>query len=203
MRPALAIVYQTGFPADAFEEFSETLQKDHLSVHLEERQPLGPLAGVAWMMFTAAFVYIGKSYFDGILKEIGKEHYQILKIKVAELTKKTMEIPRIEPILMGTAGKVEEDDPFSMAFSVYVEMRDGSRIKLLVPKKSDNVDYSATTAVFLDFIMRCYEQGESVLEEVGATPPGRAGFNPITVAYNPLTGKIEFADPRPKQFRQE
>jgi hypothetical protein len=89
-----------------------------LSVHLEERQPLGPLAGVAWMMFTAAFVYIGKSYFDGILKEIGKEHYQILKIKVAELTKKTMEIPRIEPILMGTAGKVEEDDPFSMAFSV-------------------------------------------------------------------------------------
>jgi hypothetical protein len=201
MRPALAIVYGTGFPADGFEEFAETLRNDHLSVHLEERPPLGPLAGVAWMMFTAAFVYVGKSYFDGFLKEIGKEHYQILKNKLAELTKKTMAIPRVEPILMGTAGKIEEDDPFSMAFSVYVEMKDGSRIKLLVPKKSDNVDYSATTAIFLDFIMRCYEEGESVLEEIGAKPPGRPGFNPITVAYNPMLGKIEFADPRPKQFR--
>jgi hypothetical protein len=155
------------------------------------------------MMLTAAFVYVGKSYFDGFLKEIGKEHYQILKNKLAELTEKTMAIPRIEPILMGTAGKVEEDDPFSMAFSVYVEMKDGSRIKLLVPKKSDNVDYSATTAVFLDFIMRCYEEGESALEEIGAKAPGRPGFNPITVAYNPMSRKIEFADPRPKQFRQE
>ncbi|VXA96545.1 hypothetical protein [Massilia sp. 9I] len=203
MRPIFAIVYQSGYPTEAFREFSDALRRENLTIHLEERQPLGPMAGVMWMMITGAFVYIGKSYFDGFLKEIGKEHYQLLKARLAELTTKTMDIPRIEPVLVGTAGKVEEDDPYTMAFSIYVEMRDGSQIKLLLPKNDGSIDYSQRTGVFLDFVKRCYEDGDAVLNEAGIQPSKRPGINPITVAFNSKSGKIEFQDPRPKHLRDK
>jgi len=194
MRPPLALLYQTGVPAAPFCEFADSLRANSINVHLEERPPLGPLAGVVWTMLTGAAVFIASSYFGGILKEIGKDHYELLKRALAKVTQKTMETERIEPVLIGTGGKLSQTDPFSMAFSVWAETPGGRTIKLLIPKKTGEVDYTAVTNAFLDFIARCYDEGEGVLAETGFDITRRGG-SPVTVAYNPETGKIEWANP--------
>lgn len=189
-------MYEAGFPVGLFQEFSDALNNETFTVHLHEREPMGPMAGVMWMMLTTAAVFIGSNYFGGIFKEVGKDHYELLKKALANLTEKTMEIPRIEPVLIGTSGKVGKNDPFSMAFSVYANLPDGRTVKLLMPKRNDNVDYAETTNAFLNFMARCYSEGESVLAE--AEFDFLRGDNPITVAYNPDTAKIMWMDPRPK-----
>ncbi|HEX8612667.1 MAG TPA: hypothetical protein VF800_15380 [Telluria sp.] len=196
MEHKLAIVYQAGFPLNSFQEFAHELSSDSINVHLEERPASGPLLGIMWTMMTLGVVFIGSNYFGGIFKELGKDHYEMLKKALAKLTEKTMNMPKIEPVLVGTSGKIGADDPISMAFPVWVELPNKKYVKLLVPKKTSEVDYPTITNAFLDFVMACYEKGDICLADAGfdiSRPPA----NPITFAYNPEARQIEWANPIP------
>lgn len=195
MRPTLAVVYHFGMPAAPFEEFADKVNGESLTVHLEAREDPGPYAGITWTLMTMGAVYIASNYFGGMLKELGKDHYMVLKDALARLTEKTMELPRIEPVLFGSAGKVRQDDPFSMGFSVWAELPNDRKVKLLIPKAAHNVEYARITDSFLDFVKRFHEEGDCVLEQIGFEISRRS--NPITVAYNTESGKIEYRNPFP------
>lgn len=194
MKPTLAVVYQSGMPAAPFEEFADKVNGETLTVALEAREAQGPYAGIMWTMMTAGAVYIASNYFGGMLKELGKDHYLVLKGALAKLTEKTMELPRIEPVLFSSAGKVGQDDPFSMGFSVWAELPNDRRVKLLIPKTAVDVEYHKITDAFLDFVKRCHEEGDGALEETGFELSHRS--NPITVAFDSETGAIKWMDPR-------
>jgi hypothetical protein len=193
MRPTLAVIYQAGMPTASFEEFARTVSGGPLRVHLEATEPQGPLAGIMWTMMTLSAAFIGSNYFGGMLKELGKDHYLVLKDALAKLTQKTMEIPRIEPTLFGTTGKVDQTDPFSMGFSIWAELPNERRAKLLIPKVADKDDYATLSDAFFEFVKRCHEEGEDVLTGIGFDVSRKS--NPITVAYNKATGAIEYANP--------
>jgi hypothetical protein len=197
--PKLAVMYQVGFPNAALLRFAETMNDENLTVHVEERPQSGPMAGLMWSMLTTAAAFIGVSYFGGIFKEIGKDHYEKLKEALAELTQKTMDTPRIEPVLFNTAGKVNEDDPYTMAFSIYANLPDGKTAKLLLPKGRPGLDYTPITNAFLDFVARCHEEGSTAIDETGFDQSRVFGNGQIIVACNPDTCKIEWMDPRPKR----
>jgi hypothetical protein len=50
---------------------------------------------VEWFIPTAIVFFVAKSYFDGFLKEAGKDHYQLLKSKLSKTAAKTMGNPPI------------------------------------------------------------------------------------------------------------
>jgi len=195
--PKLAVMYHEGCPNVSILRFAETMNNETLTVHVEERPQAGPQAGVMWLLLTQAAVFIGASYFGGILKEIGKDHYEKLKKALAELTQETMTTPRIEPVLYGTAGKVSEDDP-SMAFSIYANLPGGRTAKLLIPKGGGERDYAPIINAFMDFVWQSYDESGTSLEDAGIDLSRFSGGSPITVAYNEAKGKIEWMDPRPK-----
>jgi len=193
MRPTLAVLYQSGMPSAFFADFAHALENERFTVHLEVRESQGPFAGIMWAMMTMGAVFIASNYFGGMLKELGKDHYLVLKEELAKLTQKTMSVPRIEPTLFGTPGKADNNDPYSMVFSVWAELPNNRSAKLLIPKVATANDYAAITDAFLEFVIRCHEHGEEVLAEIGFEISSRG--NPITVAYNKSTGAIEFANP--------
>jgi hypothetical protein len=199
-RPLLAIVYQKGFPAEVFTDFVDSFPDKSLDVHLEEIPLQGPLAGMAWTMLTGGAVFIASSYFGGILKEVGKEHYELLKKWLAKLTEKTMETPGVEPTLIGTSGKLEKDDAFSMGFSIWAEIPGGAKIKFLIPKNGCASDYSKGTETFIEFLRSCHEDVEAALDGAGFKARLTRGM-PITVAYNRHIEKIEWVDPLPESVR--
>jgi hypothetical protein len=49
------------------------------------------------------------------------------------------------------------------------------------------------TNAFLDFVLRCYEEGEGVLADAGVDITRRG--NPIIVIYNSTSARIEYANP--------
>ncbi len=193
--PDLAIVYNEHLPGDLFEELAGELSGGELTLAIESRPYDGAYNCPEWFILTAAAVFIGKSYFDGFLKEAGKDHYEVLKAGLGRLATKLMSKPKIEPVVIGTKGKVSSNNPFSLVFSVYAEAEDGYRFKLLLPKPDEANDYEEMVAAFLEFL-HDFHSGKKSLEDIGfdsvSTPPGRHIF----IHLNSSTKQIEWLDVR-------
>jgi hypothetical protein len=194
--PDIAVIYDESLPSENFEEFQKELADQRLNIAIESK-PLGTVyASLEWFIPTAITVFIGKSYFDGFLKEAGKDHYQALKNKLAKLTKKEMSKPRIEPIIMSSQeGKVSKNNPYSMAFSIYAEANDGNTFKLLIPKPADTNDYTEIIHKFLEFLNDFHsgiKNEQSIGFDMDTKPPSRTIF----VHMNPETKIIEWLDYR-------
>jgi len=95
--PQLAILHNTSIPREAFAEFEKLVAAEKLDFRIEPREEAGPFAGIEWLIPTAVIVYISKSYFDGFLKEMGKDHYALLKAGLKTLRTKLLgpEAPKV------------------------------------------------------------------------------------------------------------
>ncbi len=191
--PDIAITYIDRLPSELFEEFGGSISNGELCVAIASRKEDGPYACPEWFILTAAAVIIGKSYFDGFLKEAGKDHYQVLKSHLAGLTNKVMSKPGVEPVIIGAKGKVSSNNPYSLAFSIYAEANDGNRFKLLLPKPSDTEDYTEIICQFLEFLSN-YHLGNKVLEDIGFDSRVRAPNGIIFVHMNKESKQIEWLD---------
>jgi hypothetical protein len=141
-------------------------------------------------------LFIGKSYFDGVFQEIGKDHYNKLKGALSSLTRKTMSTPRIEPIIIASKeGKIRKDNPYSHALSIYAEANDGNRFKLLLPKATRDTDYHEIICKFLQFLEN-FHHGIKVLGDIGLTEDPKRLGGTILLHLNHETKTIEWLDHR-------
>src|SRR5260370_35756836 len=81
----LLLSYDETIPEVVLRPFSETVSAPGLTVVVEPRPSMRPQAGIQWLLPTAVVIYISKAYFDGDLKEAGKEHYHVLKNAIHSL----------------------------------------------------------------------------------------------------------------------
>ncbi|MFT6138580.1 MAG: hypothetical protein ACJAUJ_001675 [Salibacteraceae bacterium] len=191
-KPDIGVVFEERIPHDFFDSFQNDIKAEGLDLVVESREPTGAMACAEWFIFPIVAAFIGKSYFDGFLKEMGKDHYQSLKNSFSNLTTKVMNNPRIEPTLFGTAGKISTNNPFSLAFAIHAEAESGYRFKLLLPKSTGDCDYNLITSKFMDFLSD-YHLGLQTLESIGcAWETGRPPSNMIFVHYNTDKDCIEW-----------
>lgn len=161
---------------------------------------LGPFACAEWFIPTVIAAFVGKAYFEEFFKEMGREHYQILKQALIKLTKKSINQPRLEPTLMTTSGKVNQNNPYSMAFSIMAEANDGYRFKLLLPKYTEKFSYDLAVAMFMEFIADYHLLGVNSKAHHEILKSGmKAGI--ILVRLNIETNEIEWQDSIPPEVR--
>jgi hypothetical protein len=191
-RPDVGVIFEENVPNDLFEAFKNDVKANGLNLVVESREPSGPMACAEWYILPAVAAYIGKSYFDGFLKEMGKSHYQLLKDALSNLTNEVMSKQRFEPTLFGTTGKISSKNPFSMAFSIHAEAENGYTFKLLIPKSASGCDYDLISNRFMDFLSD-YHLGLQTLESIGcAWESQRPPSNIIFVQYNADKDSIEW-----------
>ena len=194
IKPDIAIMYSEYLPKDIFDSFGASVKSENLNVVVQSKPEAGAFLCPEWYIPAAVVAYIGKSYFDGFLKEMGKDHYQTLKEKLSDLTNDVMSRPRIEPVVFGSVGKISGKNPFSAVLAIHSETIDGYTFKLLVPKASASLDYSQHIHVFLEFLSD-YHLGLNDLNSIGYNtqfnrPPG--GY--VFVQFNSVTNRIEWLD---------
>lgn len=197
MKPHIAILHVDTLPAETFAGFLQTVNADGLRVHVESRESGGVFASIEWLIPTAIFVYISKSYFDGFLKEMGKDHYTSLKKGLNSLYSKVLGAQAPEVTLIATAGKVKAEQPYSLHYSIVAEWDGGLQIKLLLVRNSSKEEYEASVSAFLSFVERIHTNtlDAAMLDTLKTV---RVVGRILLVAYNPTTEKIEPIDPRPK-----
>jgi hypothetical protein len=192
----VSLVYEEAFEDDYFHKFAKGLNQEGIPAKVDSRPNPGPQACIEWLMPTAIVAGVSA----GFLNEIGKDLYQLLKAKIADLTIKTIQKPRIEPVMYGSKGKLVNDNPYSSAFSIYSDAKMNRRFKLLIPKYSLNVDYNKAVHAYLDFL-KDYNRGIVSEIDIGLDLSVIRPMQTIPVCFNEARNCIEWVDHVPAHVR--
>lgn len=195
MLPPLAISYCRPVNPETFDDLTAALAAGVEAVVIEERDPPGPQAGFEWLLPTAAILYVAKSYFDGFLKEAGKDHYALLKKGLATLHGRLIGRGAPTMTIVSTAGK-RSDSEYSLLFSLVAEADDGLRFKLLIQKDASEQEYAATVSAFLEFLDAFHSKSLSpvVVDELRSV---RVIGRTILLAYDTELKRVTVVDPVP------
>lgn len=198
----IAVFHTNSISEDAFTEFVRTISTDHLKLDIESREDGGIYAGVEWLIPTAVIIYIGKSYFDGFLKEMGKDHYNLLKAGLKTLREKLLGPAAPQITVVSSAGKTTPNQPYSLAFSIMAEGNGRLRFKLLLQREVSEREYEEILDAFLGFLAEYHSQApEAGAAEKFEAP--RASGGVILLAFNLETKALEVIDPIPRRPENE
>ena len=192
--PPLILSFTAPFTKRDFTDFRRIMDESGAALVLDERGPPGPQAGMEWLLLTAAFVYVGKSYFDGVLKEMGKDHYQLLKEACKKLYGPTLG-PRSPAItVIGTTGKLPRIREYSLKFSLLAEAQDGLRFKLLILEAASTSEYEEAVTAFVDFLDDFHRRGLSK-ELIAEMQAIRVVGSTMLLSYSKNLNRIVPVDP--------
>lgn len=191
--PAIAISYTQKIPAATFAEFERLLVSGGTDVQSEERDSDGPYAGIEWLIPTAVIVFLGKAYFDGFLKEMGKDHYALLKQGLKSLYTRLVgpEAPKLT--ILSTTGKVSSTQKYSLLFSLLAEAEEGLRFKLLIQSDASEAEYEATVNAFIAFL-DAFHRGQLSAEVINELSNTKISGKTILLAYKPEIGRASPVD---------
>jgi hypothetical protein len=193
-RPGIALIYSSPYTKDDFSELSKLLEPAASGFRTEEREPSGPQAGLEWLMPTAVIFFIGKAYFDGIFKEMGKDHYGLLKKGVKSLYDQMIGPKAPMVTVLSTAGKTSVHRKYSLLFSLLAEARDGLNFKLLITEGANEVEYQVAVEAFLEFLDAFHRRtlsAELITELNDIRVVGRT----LLLAYSVEHGRVTPVDP--------
>lgn len=192
--PHLVLLHVDSFPAEYVADFTDTVRADGLELLVQSRPTGTPFAAIEWMMPTAIVAYLAKPYFESFLKEMGKDHYGLLKVGLKNIYARVAGPKAPEVSLVSSAGKIDKEQPYSLFFSVVFEGPNGNRFKLLIPRPITETEYDLAINAFLDFADRLHSKGldEQFAEALKAIPnPGRT----LLVVYDVAEKHIKPIDP--------
>ena len=149
----LALIYDVSFGDVLGEEFAKGLEHEKLNLVVHKENVHGePFMCCEWFLPPLIAAYIAKPYFDSFFKEMGKDHYELLKKKLGNIGSDAIRTKRIEPHFFATEGKLSAHNPFSQTFSIFAESGNGFNFKLLLPKNNQSSDYEKITNEFMEFV---------------------------------------------------
>lgn len=194
MTPHLAVLYVDNIPLEYFSDFTDAVKAEGLDLVVESRPSGIPYAGIEWLMPSAIVAYLAKPYFESFLKEMGKDHYGLVKHGLQKLYTRVAGSKAPEISLISTAGKTNRDQPYSLFFSVVVEGPQGRLFKLLIPKPIEKQDYEDAVAAFLEFALQLnlgMLDERTAIDFDDATPKGRTTL----VVYDTAAKRIRAINP--------
>lgn len=149
--PAISIQALAPLSEHDFSELLTHLNNEGVS-HVFEQRPPTAYASLEWLIPTGIVLFITHSYFDGIFKEVGKDHYQWFKDAVSSLYKKALgDNPEIKFTVV-SAGKSKTPPHFSGTLSFLYINRLGYRVKLMFPLDITTDDYAVSCEEFVKLI---------------------------------------------------
>lgn len=179
------------------EDFASTVSEPRLRFHSEERER-AIYAGIEWFLPTVVFVFIARSYFDTFLKEMGKDHYHLLKKGVKALGSRLLGPTGPKRSAIGMPGKVSEERKYSIVYSALVQTPDLRTLKLLLRDDAKETEIYEAVDAFLDL---CLE--ENALVAMIGPIEQRRGTRQILVTFNHRSRSIELVNPFSGRGRTE
>jgi hypothetical protein len=201
MPPKIAIIHVNSVPSETFEEFRQVTASREVDVQVLAVDPPGPTAGIEWLMPAFVTGFVASAYFGGFFQEMGKDHYVLLKEQFKKLYPKVAgpEAPDVK--LVGTKGKVNEVQPYSLYFSLVGEGPNGLRVKLLLKKQIASAEYDRCVEIFLDLLR---DLNTGTLSDAArrrfesVTPMSRT----MLVVYDDTIDEVVPIDPRTGELRR-
>jgi len=149
------------FPYNAddtfIDETVEGLKIKGLNIEIFKKPKPEAMAAIEWVIPTAIAAYILKPYFEGFLKEAGKDHYYKLKSWLKNFANKGRSI-KVHTIYSDqTPNKKPNSNKQSQSVSVILQTKNDKTIKLLFDNDLIKEDWEDAIEKLLDFVIDNYE----------------------------------------------
>ena len=142
-------------PSDILDQFCCDIEAKSLDFRRHSLPPRGPQSSLDTLFFTAVAVFLFKSYFDGFLKEAGRDHYVILKKALKRIWHKLFNrSDDFRVVQLTSSGEVKPE--YSFLFSIYAEINSGRKVKFLVREGCSENEYAAAIDAFLNLLENYY-----------------------------------------------
>lgn len=149
--PSIGIQALAPLSEKDFSDVLAHLADKGVSCAFEQREPT-PYASLDWLIPSGIVLFMTRSYFDGIFKEIGKDHYQWFKAAASSLYRKALgDNPEVEFSVV-SAGKPKTPFHFSGSLSFVYSNDCGYRVKLLFPLDVTTEDYESSCEEFMKLV---------------------------------------------------
>ena len=151
----LALIYDERIPSSILDRFCVDIKATSLDFRQESVPANGPQSSLEAFAFTAIAFFLLKPYFDGFMKEAGKDHYVLLRKGLKKTWKQFFgKNDDFRFTVLTTSGKMKTE--YSLLFSIYAEIDNGRRVKLLIREDCSKEEYEATIDAFLNLIESYY-----------------------------------------------
>ena len=151
----LALIHDAQVPSSILDPFCCDIEAKSLDFRRESLSSEEPQGSLDTLFLTAIAFFIFKSYFDGFLKEAGRDHYVILKKALKNLSNwlfsKDVDF---RVVMLTPRGEVKSEHSF--LFSIYVEINNGRKVKFLIREGCSEDECVAGIDSFLNLIESYY-----------------------------------------------
>lgn len=153
--PHIGIIYPSFLPDTQLLSGLNKLKVSDIKIDVQKRDP-EPWASTAWAVPTLVIAYIFKSYFDGFLKEAGKDHYSMLKHWLSVFVYQNRFSTKML-VSDQSPEKINGGDKMSKSVSLVIQTKTGRRIKLLFDDTLDQKDWEEAIEILFDCVFEDYE----------------------------------------------
>lgn len=157
----LGLLVSEDMPQQILEMYESELKAEKLELKIARIPFGGPYACIEWALPTVVSLYILKPYFEGFLKELSKDHYNILK----SWLKKTAVGLRSVKVYTATANqsshKINLQNTQSRVFSISTISNTGEHLKFLFDDTLSNEDWQKGIELLLKLLEEHFCNGEN------------------------------------------
>lgn len=198
-KPDIGISYLDGFDPALFSEATDAIAANGLKLRIESRPDPGPFASLEWLIPTAVFAYIAKSYFDSFLKEAGKDHYGLLKAGLSSIVARLFGPGAPVGYLIFTKGKASSSIPkYSLTYSILAEVGGGIRVKLLFKNECSEAECNDAQSAFLKFLSDLHD-GVLDASTIDGLIDAKPVSNMLLLEFDSEKQCLRVVDPLPKR----
>ena len=190
----IALIHHDRVPAIILDEFCENVNADSLNIKRISRPEPGPQAGLEWLAFPVIAVLLLKPYFDGFMKEAGKDHYHILKNALKELWGKLFSREHNFRVAIVTVSG-EKKLKYSMMFAIYASVDNDQLVKLLIREDCSEDEYPESIDAFLNFV-ESYHSRKADEKKLVVLDSKENGGKITLVEYDRNKKSLRMVDPR-------
>jgi hypothetical protein len=154
----IGIEVPESMPDILVDKIVEDLNANGLKLKILKRPEIGAMMNaLEWIIPTAIAAFIFKSYFDGFLKEAGKDHYNILRNWLKGFANSGRLIKVHTIYATQSTDKGPKKNSQSKSISLLLQTKDDKIIKLLFDDDLSKEDWDNAIDQLLDFAIENYE----------------------------------------------
>ena len=195
MKPQLLIVHDENASLEILDRFSQNIHMESLDFRRQSLPSRGPQSSLELLGFSAIVLFIAKPYFEGFLKEAGKDHYNILKREIQnlwrKLTKLTNENNDYQFAVITSKGIVKTE--YSLLFSICAQINNGVTVKFLLREDWSENEYEAAINAFLKLIKSYHSSDSELSIDIDNE---RNYFRQILISFDAETGSLIIIHPK-------
>lgn len=157
----LGLVISEDITQQVINMYESELSEINIEIKTARFSPRAIYNCLEWALPTVVGLYIIKSYFEGFIKELSKDHYNFLK---KWIKKTAVELRLIKVYTVADNSSVDKINPQntqSQVFSIRAISNDGEHLKFLFDETLSNEDWEKGIELLMELLEEHYCSGEN------------------------------------------